>query len=235
MRLLLIMNGSQARYTGGADEARLKVWRTYCRPSTELEIGHLPEQDESGQSAARYDFGVGQAAAAHGRFYPRRCEEAEQEGYDAVIMHCAADPGLAEARQRVRIPVIGPGEITLLAGAMLGQAIGVTVPSQNSIAQHHAQIHELGLNDRVVGLEPVGLRVGRYGEQDPVAMTDATVAAAKRLVRKGAQVICPTGLAFIPVRVRATDVADRVGVPVVDPALLSVRMAESLATLVPAR
>jgi Asp/Glu/hydantoin racemase len=35
---------------------------------------------------------------------------AAREGFDAVIVDCTADPGVAEARQAVAIPVIGAGE-----------------------------------------------------------------------------------------------------------------------------
>jgi Asp/Glu/hydantoin racemase len=59
-------------------------------------------------------------------------------------------------------------------------------------------------------------------------MTDAVVAAAQRLVDRGADVICPSGLAYVPVRVSGREVAERVGVPVMDPALLAVRTAEML-------
>jgi allantoin racemase len=37
--------------------------------------------------------------------------QAEQDGVDAVIVDCTSDVGVKETRQRVRIPVIGPGEI----------------------------------------------------------------------------------------------------------------------------
>lgn len=59
-------------------------------------------------------------------------------------------------------------------------------------------------------------------------MTDSWFAAARTLVEQGADVICPSGLASIPVRVFAAEVARRLGVPVVDPALVSVRTAEML-------
>jgi allantoin racemase len=222
MRLLLIMNGSRARYAGGADQARYETWLPYCGPGTKLEIGYLPDKQE------RYEFGTAQAATKHSVLYPDRCEQAEQEGYDAVIMHCCSDPGLEEARRRVSIPVIGPGEATLRAGAILGRRIGMTVPGTDSVAHHSEQVRELGLADRVVGVEPINRPVGTYAGQDPKAMTDALVAAAERLVARGADVICPSGLAFIPVRVAAAEVSERIGVPVLDPALLAVRSAETL-------
>jgi allantoin racemase len=222
MRLLLIMNGSRARYAGGADQARYETWLPYCGPGTKLEIGYLPDKQE------RYEFGTAQAATKHSVLYPNRCEQAEREGYDAVIMHCCSDPGLEEARRRVSIPVIGPGEATLRAGAILGRRIGMTVPGTDSVAHHSEQVRELGLADRVVGVEPINRPIGTYAGQDPKAMTDALVAAAERLVARGADVICPSGLAFIPVRVAADEVSERIGVPVLDPALLAVRSAETL-------
>jgi allantoin racemase len=222
VRLLLIMNGSRARYAGGADQARYETWLPYCAPGTELEIGYLPDQQE------RYEFGTAQAATKHSVLYPDRVARAEQEGYDAVVMHCCSDPGLEDARARVAIPVIGPGEATLRAGAILGRHIGMTVPGTDSVAHHAEQVRGLGLADRVVGLEPINRAIGKYAGQDPAAMTDALVAAAQRLVDRGADVICPSGLAFIPVRVSATEVAERIGVPVLDPALLAVRSAEAL-------
>ena len=57
-----------------------------------------------------YAFGQGQAVRHHAQLFPERVAQAEREGYDAVILHCCSDPGLAEARRKVRIPVVGPGE-----------------------------------------------------------------------------------------------------------------------------
>jgi Asp/Glu/hydantoin racemase len=66
-------------------------------------------------------------------------------------------------------------------------------------------------------------------------MTDALVATAEKLVAKGADVICPTGLAILPVRVSAVEVSERIGVPVVDPALVAVRSAELLVQIASGR
>lgn len=228
MKLLLIMNGSRERYQGGADLARLEKWSTYCSPGTDLEIGYLPGEEESGGLAKEYAFGQGDAVRNHALLFPQRIVQAEQDGYDAVIMHCCSDPGLYEARRRVSIPVIGPGEATLRAGSILGSSIGMTVPSDASVAHHWRQIRDVGVTQQVIGVEPINREIGKYRGQDPAAMTDALVAAAQRLVDRGADVICPTGLAFIPVRVSAAEVSERIGVTVLDPAYLAMRSAETL-------
>lgn len=235
MRIRLILNGSRERYAGGADEARLAVWSTYCSPGTHLELGYLPGEKESGGISRAYEFGQGDAVRNHAQLYPQACQEAEADGYDAVIMHCCSDPGLYDARRRVAIPVIGPGEATLRAGAVIGRSIGMTVPSDASVAHHWRQIRDVGVAEHVIGVEPINRAIGKYKGQDPAAMTDALVAAAERLVQRGADVICPSGLAFIPVRVSAAAVSERIGVPVLDPGFIAVRTAELLVSSLPAR
>jgi hypothetical protein len=59
-------------------------------------------------------------------------------------------------------------------------------------------------------------------------MTEALVTAGQKLIDKGAELICPSGLAYIPIRVSAIEVSRRLGTPILDPALLSVRTAEML-------
>ena len=235
MRIQLILNGSRERYAGGADTARLDVWSTYCSPGTHLELGYLPGEQESGGISREYAFGQGDAVRNHALLYPEACARAANEGYDAVIMHCCSDPGLYEARRRAPIPVIGPGEATLRAGVVVGRSIGMTVPSDAAVAHHWRQVREVGVAEHVVGLEPINRPIGDYARQDASAMTDALVAAARRLVERGADVICPSGLAFIPVRVSAREASKRLGVPVLDPALIAVRTAEMLVSSLPVK
>ena len=132
MRLLLLLNGPRERYVGGADTARRIKWREYCSPATELEIGYLPSAQENGGGAKVYPFGTREALTL-GPLYPDRCVLAERDGFDAVIIHCFIDPGLRAARERVRIPIVGPGEVTLKAAASLNGKIGMVTPSNETV------------------------------------------------------------------------------------------------------
>ena len=49
--------------------------------------------------------------------------EFEKEGMKAVIISCADDPGVKEARKRVKIPVIGPCESSLTIASQIGTSI----------------------------------------------------------------------------------------------------------------
>ncbi len=227
MRLLLLVNGPKERYVGGADTARQRVWSQYCSPGTELEVGYLPSQLEDGSPTAIKSFGAADAFDL-APLYPGRCAQAERDGFDAVIIHCFVDPGLEETRRSVGIPVIGPGETTLRAASMLGRHIGLTTPSAVTEEHHWQQVRGLGIAGQVVGIKGITAPMARFDEQDPRAMTDLTVEVAAALVAQGAEVICPSGLAYIPIRVSAQEVSERVGVPVLDPGLLAVRTAEML-------
>lgn len=55
--------------------------------------------------------------------------EAEKDGYDAVVVGCALDPGVVEARELVKIPVLGCYQVTLHFAAILGNRLTVIVPS----------------------------------------------------------------------------------------------------------
>ena len=227
MRVLLLLNGPRERYVGGADSARELKWRDYCLPVTQLEIGYLPSMGEGRGGAKVYAFGTKEALTL-GPLYPERCAMAERDGFDAVIIHCFIDPGLRAARDRVGIPVIGPGEVTLLNGASLSRKIGMVTPSNETVDSHWEQVRSLSLEQRFVGIEAIEGPLLPFPQQDARAMTEALVMAGRKLIEKGAELICPSGLAYIPIRVSAVEVSRKLGVPVLDPALLSVKTAEML-------
>lgn len=72
-----------------------------------------------------------------------RCIEAEREGVDAVIVDCMGDPGVAAARDKVSIPVLGPGETSMHIAAMMGHRYGVVTISDRvrPIFEKHARVH----------------------------------------------------------------------------------------------
>lgn len=57
--------------------------------------------------------------------FVRRVQQAEKDGYDAVISYCYADVGVDAARQMANIPVIGPLEASVLTGILLGRKLSI--------------------------------------------------------------------------------------------------------------
>lgn len=56
-----------------------------------------------------------------------KVEEAEQDGFDAVVIACAADPGLEDAKDLVSIPVTAPMEAAVATARAFGR-LAVVAP-----------------------------------------------------------------------------------------------------------
>src|SRR5579864_7465004 len=50
---------------------------------------------------------------------------AEERGYAAIIIGCYSDPGIDAARELVNIPVVGPGQSTMLLATALGEEYSI--------------------------------------------------------------------------------------------------------------
>ena len=51
-------------------------------------------------------------------------QQGERDGFDAVVIACASDPGLADAKELVSIPVTAPMEAAIATGRALGRGCG---------------------------------------------------------------------------------------------------------------
>jgi allantoin racemase len=56
--------------------------------------------------------------------------QAQEEGFDGVIIGCAGDPGLYGARELADIPVVGVGETSMLLATGLGRRFSIIVPEK---------------------------------------------------------------------------------------------------------
>lgn len=121
--------------------------------------------------------------------------EADREGFDAIVVNCFDDPGVKEARARVRTPVFGLAEATFHHACQLGARLGALVPDMpGQVAFVQRQIEAMGLASRLI---PNGVRAERkrftesFAEalRDPHAMIDRLQAQARELVDDGADVV----------------------------------------------
>jgi allantoin racemase len=125
----------------------------------------------------------------------RQLENAEREGFDAVMIASFAEPALREARASLDIPVSSMAESCLLAGCSVGSATGVVTISPAGVRMLQEGVSRHRLDSRVaafVGLEP---EVNEFDLQRAFAAPDAIRAAFEQACRKaiaaGADVIVP--------------------------------------------
>lgn len=154
-----------------------------------------------------------------------RSIEAEARGFDAVITGCFGDPGVEAARERVRIPVIAPGETALLTARMLAHHFSMITPLRETLPLAREQVHKLGVAPFVASIRPFGIPVEKIRDRDERTI-DALVELGRECVeRDGAELIV---FACASMSLLADVVGPRIGVPVVNSVRLSLRAAEML-------
>jgi len=170
------------------------IARPYLMPTTQVEELYCPEAPlmiNDSESAKR----VSPLVVAKARW-------AESQGYDAVVVGCAVDPGVSEAKRAVGIPVVGIGEVSRSVATLMGnkpaQIYPNGIPVLELAADEEKTYHEL-------------VKVGKW-----------------LITKRGVDVLIPNcgyigGLAH--------RLQTEVGVPVLPNLDIGIKMAELLATL----
>jgi len=215
---VIIPNVGMARSTLDQREAMLK---TYARPDTVISVDCIA----SGPESIEGDYDEVLAAPE----IVERAVAAEREGYDAVIIYCSSDPALAAARELVSIPVVGPGEASILTALALGHRLSIITVLEETIPGNVGRYYRLGLPEwRLASVRSLGIPVSRL--RDDLEQTYAALLATGRRCRDedGAHVIVLAclGMAGLGARLQK-----ELGIPVVDPAFVSVAWAEELGAI----
>ena len=152
--------------------------------------------------------------------------KAETSGYKAAIVDCIADPAVDAARQVVRIPVIGPGESSMHIALLLAtnfSIITVAGPSVTKLLED--RLKSKGLSKFCVSVRNIGLRVLDLKKEEKKTFNLLVREGKKAIKEDGAEVLilgC-TGLSGL-----AGKLQEELGVPVIDPIIVSLKIAELL-------
>jgi len=167
--------------------------------------------------------------------------QAEKEGYDAVILACYFDPGLEEAREVVKIPVVGVAEASFAFAHMLGRkrgSIAIVVIAEKGVLKTLDVIEKYGFSSQLISTRPVrqvsleaymkGMTTGNAS--DIQALKDEFAKVAMECIRDGAEVIIP-GCAGLGPFLTTEGVVEIEGVPILDCVTCAIKMAENLIDL----
>lgn len=137
-------------------------------------------------------------------------EMERQDQVDVLLVSCAADPGLAELRGAVTVPVVGAGSASASVARTLGKPVGVlgitnTVPSPI--------IETLG--DQLVSCDKPETVQTTVDLASSTGMEES-VAAGQRLVATGAETVLLACTGFSTLRI-APLLEQELGVPIIDP------------------
>ncbi len=221
MKIVYLIPGPMGRTPEGAAKVaqRGEALQRYAGEGTQVDIVDVPEGPASIESM--YEEYLSIPATA------KRAVELEQEGYDAIILGCYGDPGLDGLRELVSIPIIGPGEATALVAASLGHKFSVITITESVIAATEKQIRNVGVGEKLASVRVVGIPVLEL-HHDREKSIDATVAQAREAManeRADTFIVGCMTMGFLEV---AEAASAELGVPVLNPARVSLRYAEML-------
>lgn len=158
-----------------------------------------------------------------------RIKEAENEGYDAVVIGCFYDPGLQEAREiSERTIITAPAESAMLLACSLGYKFSIIVGRKKWIPQMMDNVVRNGLKDRLASFRVINMGVLDF-QTDPTKTSMAQIEEGRKAVEvDGAEVLilgCTVEFGFWKT------LQKELGVPVLDPVITPLKYAEYLATL----
>ncbi len=151
-----------------------------------------------------------------------------KDDYHAFIVNCFADPGVMGAREISDVPVVGPGQASMIMATMLGHKFGIISVRKKAEPMFEQKVATLGLKDKFAGAVGINIGVNRLLADRDITAAEILKAANKLIKELNAEVVvlgCTGMLSF------AEDIRSKLKVPVVEPAVTALKMAEALIDL----
>lgn len=153
---------------------------------------------------------------------------AEEEGYDAVCVNSLSDSALPALRSRLSIPVVAPGQASMLLACLLGKRFSVVTMWPQWHGLYTKTVTEQGLAHRLASIRDIGVRPDTSellaGKEDFV-FTALEEQARAAIDQDGADVII---LGSTSMHQSHAHLAERLEVPVINPGLIANKLCELL-------
>jgi len=154
-----------------------------------------------------------------------KIKEAEEKGFDAAIIDCMGDPALDAAREIVNIPVIGPCQASMAIASTLCDKFSVVTVLKSVLPLFWRLARKYDFKSKVASVRSVEVPVLKL-EEKRSEVRDRLLAESKKAIEEdgaGAIILGCTGMIGM-----ARELQEALGIPVIDPAVASMKLAESL-------
>jgi allantoin racemase len=199
------------------EETTYKELRVAKRKDVELSVVSIEKGPASIESA--YD----EELAAP--WILEKVKEAEEKGFDAVIIDCMGDPALNAAREIVKIPVVGPCQASMAIASTLCDKFSVVTVLKRLLPLFWRKVREYGYDAKVASVRSVEVPVLEL-EEKRSEVKAKLLAESKKAVDEdeaGVIILGCTGMVGM-----AAELQEAIGIPVIDPAVASIKLAECL-------
>ena len=216
MRILVINPNSSKEIT----ESMAAVLDEVRRPDTQLTVVGTESAPVSIQSARD-----GALAAPP---MLEIIERANRDEVDAIIIACFSDPGLEAAKEVSSALVLGIEETSVHVAAMLGHKYTILTPLKTRIASKEQDVRRFRAEAACASVRALGMTVLET-ESDPQRTKQRIFEVARAAMEEdGAEVMI---LGCAGMAGYAADVERELGIVVLDPTSLTLKVAEALVDL----
>ena len=185
----------------------------------QIKVVYLPHGPVSMESA--YD----EARAAP--YILEHVASAKEEGFDAVVVDCAADPAARASKEIGDLPVISAGEAGFYTAMLLASKFSIVTILQSTVHEIEDRIAVYGIKSRVASVLSADVPV--LSLDDTAYAEEKIYAAAKKAIDEhGAQAIV---LGCTGMMEMCESLEKRLGVPVIEPYSAAIQQAASLVRL----
>jgi allantoin racemase len=150
--------------------------------------------------------------------------ELEREGFDAVIPGCFGDPGIDGARELVTIPVLGPGATSMVVAANIGHRFSIVTVLENVVRPLENLAMLTGVGSKLASVRQIGIPVLELNS-DPDRTFSRLIDVSREVIEQDRADVLVLGCGTLSFR--AAELQDAVGVPVINPLQVTLKMAES--------
>ena len=224
-KIAFLMASASTGKLSGELARREKILRSIASPDTQIDIFGLeedPEKSHLGTIQSAYEASLSTTEDLECAM------AAEKAGYQAVIIPCGGDPGVAPLREVLSVPVIPPGSTAKHFCSLLGPRFSVVTTGKE--APYRTEIHERDGLLKLVSIHPVGLTVPEVRAK-PEEAFEAMAREGREAVEEYRACSVTYGcmsMGFLMIDERLTE---EIGVPAVNPVKAAVKMAETLIDL----
>jgi allantoin racemase len=220
MRIVAVFPWSAGSLSEAEEAHREGLVAAAASPGTEVDFVRIEQasilsEPFSGRNTSRV---IDEVVAA--------IERAAPTGPDAFIVWGGLDPGVAPARQRVDVPVIGVAQATYAAAAQLGMRLGLVVYEAAIVEAIWAGARACGAEHLVASVRPIDVPMPDLTPRRAHVRERIVEEARAALTQDGAQAIYVNGMSMMPAAIGAEDLSDQLGAPVLDPLRIGMRTAE---------
>jgi allantoin racemase len=149
--------------------------------------------------------------------------ELEREGFDAVVPGCFGDPGIDAARELVSIPVLGPGASSMVVAANLGHRFSVVTVLENVVRPLENLALLTGVAPKLASVRQIGIPVLELNS-DPERTFQRLLDVSREVIADDRADVLILGCGTLSFR--AAEAQEALGVPVLNPLQVTLRMAE---------